>query len=114
MGMEAVPEIEYKNNSLRFEYTLHAFDREKSVMYRYRLSPNGSWSEPSASESKEFSNLREGSYTFELESIDSAGSVSQTSFSFVILPPWYRSMWAYFVYFMFLLISGVLKQNWRG
>ncbi len=116
MGMETVPEIEYKNNSLRFEYTLHAFDREKSVMYRYRLSPNGSWSEPSASESKEFSNLREGSYTFELESIDSAGSVSQTSFSFVILPPWYRSMWAYFVYFMFLLVIAYFVyrlDEWR-
>lgn len=107
-----VPEIDFKNNSLRFEYTIHSFDQEKLVRYRYKLSPDGAWSDPSSTESKEFSDLHEGSYTFWVEAIGNDGLVSTTSFSFVILPPWYRSMWAYLVYFLLLVVFLYLVYLW--
>ena len=111
-GNSIAPEIAFSQNSLRFEYTLHAFDQEKVVRYRFRLSPGTEWSEYTTSEIKEYSGLMEGSYTFMVEALGNDGKLSTASFSFVILPPWYRSIWAYFVYFLFLIVVVYMLYQW--
>ena len=111
-GNSYVPEIPYSQNSLRFEYTMHAFDLEKVVRYRFMLSPATEWSEYTTSEVKEYSGLKEGSYTFRVEALMNDGKVSSATFSFVILPPWYRSMWAYFVYFLLLMAFLYFLYQW--
>lgn len=112
-GNSYVPEIPYSQNSLRFEYTMHAFDLEKVVRYRFMLSPATEWSEYTTSEVKEYSGLKvRGSYTFRVEALMNDGKVSSATFSFVILPPWYRSMWAYFVYFLLLMAFLYFLYQW--
>ncbi len=57
------------------------------------------WGPPADETSFEYSNLREGDYTFAARAINPSGLVSEpVAISFTILPPWYRSVWAYTAY----------------
>ena len=99
----AIPEIAYKQHALRLEYAVRTFDSNSPVKYRVRLLPDTQWSEFSTATIKEYNNLREGDYTFEIEALFVNDTISNTYFSFVIRPPWYRSIYAWIVYLAFFL-----------
>ena len=72
------------------------------TLFQTRLGrdENDDWSAPSERSSFEFSNLSEGVYTFAARAVNPAGQVSEVArYTFRILPPWYRSPWAYGGYF---------------
>jgi signal transduction histidine kinase len=68
-----------------------------TLLFETRLGgEDAPWSPPSARDSYEFSNLREGDYTFAVRSVNPAGMTSPVAeYRFRILPPWYRTNWAY-------------------
>ena len=90
------PVLTYTANSVRFDYEA-GIVCTNNVLYRYRLS-GSPWSEPSLLNAKEFSGLKEGDYKFEVEAITGDNTTESDSISFTILPPWYRSTWAYLFY----------------
>ncbi len=98
-GWNSVPKISYGHNSLRFEYAMRSFGKSTPVEYRYRLLPDDLWSEPTEATVKEYSNLREGDYTFEVEAIMPNGYTTLQWYDFTISPPWYRSIYAWIIYF---------------
>lgn len=100
--------IAYCYNSIRIEYGCNNYNLTQAISYSYRLKGyNNQWSEYTTATSKEYTNLPEGTYTFELKlSPDSGNKAIQTSFTFTILPPWYRSWWAYTSYII-LIILGI-------
>ena len=52
-------------------------------------------------------------YVFEIKVRDNLGEESQVdSFSFNVLPPWYRSTWAYVLYFAIFIIIILLIYNY--
>lgn len=105
------PEISYKNNALRIAYDIRSFGQDKPVKFRYRLTPDPLWSAYTSSTVKEYNHLREGNYTFEVEAFHTNGNVATTKFSFTILPPWYRSIYAWVVYcLLFLLLVWLLYR----
>lgn len=103
IGLVHTPKISYKCNSLRFEYAIRSFGQSTTVEYRYRLLPDDLWSEPTTATVKEYSNLREGDYTFEVEVLLPDGPSDIERYDFTILPPWYRSIYAWIVYFCMIL-----------
>ena len=98
------PEIEFKNNAIRIAYDVRSFGQDKPVKFRYRLSPDPLWSAFTSSTLKEYNNLEEGDYTFELEASHANGESEATKFSFTILPPWYRSIYAWVIYCLLFLL----------
>jgi len=103
LNRKVYPSIDYENNALRIEYDIRSFGQNSTVEFRYKLSPSQEWSEYTSSTVKEYSNLREGDYHFIVEAKHENGEVSSTEFSFTILPPWYRTTYAYIIY-VFLAI----------
>lgn len=96
---EEPSELTYANNDLRFTYALPVFDR--SVHYRSRLvGYSDDWSGWSETGDREFTNLPEGNYRFEVEANWFEG---RAAVNFSVLPPWYRSTLAYGLYVMALL-----------
>jgi DNA-binding CsgD family transcriptional regulator len=93
------PEVPYAQNTLRFEYGITSFTHGEDVSYQYRLD-NGDWSEPTKSMLKEYSNLAEGSHTFQVKAVFADAMSATDSFTFHILPPWYRTNIAYFFYLL--------------
>jgi serine phosphatase RsbU (regulator of sigma subunit) len=65
---------------------------------------NPKWSQWSDENYQEFTNLREGNYTFIVKARNAYGTESrQTRYSFKILPPWYRSLASYAAYSLIAL-----------
>ncbi|MDR0895855.1 MAG: transcriptional regulator [Prevotellaceae bacterium] len=105
------PRIAYQRNSVRMEFGIFAFSDDEEVTYRYRLN-HDEWSAPGTSTVKEYSNLREGQYLFEVQALFGDGSVSTDLFEFRILPPWYRSVYAYMAYVLLMLLFGWCIYKW--
>ena len=101
--------IAYKHNSLRIEYSANNFDKSQTVLYSYRMlgMPDEEWSDYSRQHVKEYTNLREGKYTFQVRIVtESDDKPIIASLSLRVLPPWYRSWWAYVIYA--LLLAGII------
>jgi len=99
----------HKQNSLRFEYIAPEYRNESLVEYSYMLENfDENWSEFSKSNIKEYTQLPKGHYTFKVKAKDILESKQAIcSYSFEILPAWYESHVAIFIY-MILLISAIL------
>jgi signal transduction histidine kinase/ligand-binding sensor domain-containing protein len=107
-------ELPFSANSLSFEFTAIDPFFSKSTLYQYYLDGfDKAWSPLSKNNTANFGNLMEGSYTFQLKALNPYGIWSEMSYSFRVLPPWYRTWWAYLMYaFLFFgAITGFIR--WR-
>jgi signal transduction histidine kinase/CheY-like chemotaxis protein/HPt (histidine-containing phosphotransfer) domain-containing protein len=93
------------------------YARGKDWLFQSRLGTGGGeWSAPSSRRAFEFTNLSEGNFRFEIRAVNSAGLTSEPAiFSFSILPPWYRSGWAYAGYAasLALVVFGFIRIRER-
>lgn len=92
--------LPYKSNSVNFTFSATSFEGNGEVLHQYYLEKfEKTWSEWTPQTQKEYTNLREGKYTFHVHSRNVFGEVSkEMTFTFHILPPWYRTAWAYLIY----------------
>lgn len=102
------PEITYRNNSLHFESASNVFGQEENTEYSYWLEGfDKDWSAWIKKTEKDYTNLPEGNYTFKVKCRSAVGNESAAAtWSFRVLPPWYRTWWAYTIFA--LLFFGVL------
>ncbi|MDB5193579.1 MAG: hypothetical protein JWQ96_3142, partial [Segetibacter sp.] len=102
-----VPELGYKWNSLHFEFSALLYGQQANVEYNYNLEGFDNWSGWTKKTEKDYTNLLPGTYTFMVKARNNLGSESQAAkFTFTILPPWYRSSFAYFLYT--LVVAAVM------
>jgi signal transduction histidine kinase len=102
----AIPTLSFELQNLSFNYSSSDFVNYDAVVFRHRIESDGvgGWSD--WTEESEFmtTNLREGHYTVAIQAKDAIGRLSaEARYSFVILPPWYRTYWAYLAY----LVLGI-------
>lgn len=101
--------LPYRDNSLLFEFACPQFSRENAVMYSWWLENYDSgWSAWSGTSSKEYTGLPYGNYTFHVKakSRDSLSpDMTECSFRFTIMPPWYLSKAAIAAYALLLALS---------
>lgn len=102
LSRKETPSLSFLQNTIRFEYGVPSFIYSEDVSYQYRLN-KGEWSDYTKLLTKEYSNLSEGNYTFEVKALFPDGIFATDSFSFLILAPWYRSTAAYVFYLALLL-----------
>ena len=99
----------YKDNSIIFNYSALYFSPEETNLYSYYLEgydPGYSgWSGWSKETKKEYTNLHEGNYSFKVKAKNVYEKESTIAiYSFTVLPPWYRTILAYIMYFIFLIL----------
>lgn len=102
--------LPYDFNALRISYSAVYFENPEKLSYQYALTDAGSknipWSGWTTNTQVDFSNLSEGSYVFHVRAKNIYEQQSEEcSYAFVILPPWYRSWWAYVIYFIALVTA---------
>lgn len=107
----------FSNLSLGFEFSSTSFIEEESTVYSYYMEgQDKSWSDWSNRTIKEY-NLKEGTYTFNVKAKNIYGNISEVAtVSIKILPPWYRSLWAYCSYiiiFMLLIYASIRLSIYR-
>lgn len=104
-------EIPYKNNSLVIRYSLINYSNQSNVQFRTKFDDEN-WSDYSQVDLKTYSDISIGSHTFQVSTQLDDGSMVENSFSFTILPPWYRTMGAYIVYCILLLFLLFCLWYW--
>jgi signal transduction histidine kinase/ligand-binding sensor domain-containing protein len=104
--------LNYLNNRIGFEFCGVETSQPEGVVYSYKLDGyDAQWSKPDKSNRANFGNLSEGRYTFILKAKNAFGNWCQPlSYHFTVLPPWYRSWWAYILYAM-LAMSLLITYN---
>lgn len=108
--------LDPSENAVRFEFAVASLADGSMNEYRYWLEGfDDDWSGWTTENRKDYTNLPPGPYTFHVNSRSSHGTEgAETSWSFVVLAPWYRTTLAYVCYVVgtILAIVGVIK--WRS
>ncbi len=101
-----IPVLSYKSNDLKFEFSATHFENVDDIEYQYILKGyDENWSEWTKKTLKEYTNLSEGDYEFLVKARDVFNIESKiSSYKFVINPPWYRSILAYVIYLLTIVI----------
>jgi signal transduction histidine kinase/ligand-binding sensor domain-containing protein/CheY-like chemotaxis protein/HPt (histidine-containing phosphotransfer) domain-containing protein len=98
----------YDQNDLTFHFTAIQFNRGSECRFVYKLSPNDKeWIQAGALRLIRYTNLGPGKYTFTVKAANADGVWNDkgTSFTFAILPPWWKTWWAYSLYLTLLIGS---------
>ena len=92
--------LKNSSNALILDFGSSACSED--IKYRYKLNQaQDDWSAWDTKSQKELNNLTPGKYTLELQAGDAFGNISPTlTFSFNIMPPWYKTKTALFLYFL--------------
>lgn len=101
-------ELNWKENSVEFQYLTTYYRNPQKLTYRYRMiGLDSSWSLNGRNNKVRFSSLSPGSYTFTVAASLDGVNWDETAnpFSFVILPPVWRRAW--FIGLSILVIGGV-------
>lgn len=114
-GRANPPAFDYAHHSVRLRYAAPSYTQPHTTEYRVRLvGLSDTWSNWTTSAQRDFTNLPPGAYTFEVQARTArSGPTSVTPYAFRILPPWYRTWWAYVLYVLggLGLLAGVVQ--WR-
>jgi len=106
--------VPYRNNSLRFHFHLLEYANLSKPGYSCQLD-NGDWVEQT-SNVKEFENIGIGKHSFRVKIDLSHEKIGQTpiisEINFIVLPPWYRTYWAYCFYALLFILFCIAVWYW--
>jgi len=110
-----IQDLKYNNNTIRFEYAAPFFEEEDKTQYQTWMEGfENSWSDLGNNYYKEYTNLPIGKYTFHVRAVNIYGKLSEeATYSFDILPPWYRTWWAYLLYVIVAAVVFYSLIRWR-
>ncbi len=108
-------EIDHTAEGLRFAVGAPSFNDPAATVFQYRLEgKDEEWTDWTSSTVRYVSDLSQGEYTLSVRARNAQGIVSEASaFSFVMLPPWYRTWWAYMLYLGGFGLVGLIIWNYR-
>ncbi len=100
------PTFAYDQNSFAIKYSVPQYTKEKIFYSSMLKGYDTNMSEWSMRNYREYSNIPTGNYTFVVQAKDENELGSKPlEFHFVVLPPWYLSIWAKILYFF---LAGML------
>jgi ligand-binding sensor domain-containing protein/DNA-binding CsgD family transcriptional regulator len=109
-----VHELTSKQNSLHFEYSAPSFQKQSNIEYSYLLKDfDKGWSAWSKRTERDYTNLPDGNYTFQIKARSNLGDESVvTIYSFIVLPPWYKTIGAYAGYVLLFIAFNYFFYRW--
>jgi ligand-binding sensor domain-containing protein len=108
--------VPYDENALKFTFASNSYEDLNTNQYQYYLegfSDGNKWSSSTFVPFKEYTNLHEGNYRLHVRTINFRNKVSdEIVVAFTVLPPWYRSLLAYFAYgLIFIALNYVFYKR---
>ncbi len=110
---QAPIDIDWGTNSISLEFVSVNFRNPGETTYLYKLEGfHSDWVDAGNRRFAQFSNLPPKNYTFHVRAVNADGLTSaQVAYvSFKVLPPWWRTWWAYGFYLM-LLIAAIVAVD---
>lgn len=112
-----VPKLAYSNNSFHFEYASTLYGQQANVDFSYMLKGfDTDWDDWSKKTEKDYTNLPAGKYEFLVKCRNGEENESAiVGYSFIVLPPWYQSWWAWLLYAgIFVLLVYLAHRHQRN
>jgi len=111
----ATPSFANHDNGFHFEFSSPAYSLQSNIEYSYKLEGyDKSWSSWSTHTEKDYTNLPEGQYSFLVKAHDNLATESAPAvYSFVINPPFYKTVWAYMAYALIFLLILYGISRWQ-
>lgn len=108
-------ELSATKNSASFDYSAVEYSRRESVRFQTKLSGAGEeWSAPSNNSHLSLAGLQNGHYEFAVRIINDAGmNGPAASWSFTVLPPWYRTLPALASFALLVAAAAYGAFRWR-
>jgi hypothetical protein len=106
-----IPTIDYKNNNIQFVFSAVNYENPDKVEFTTLLEGHDkTWTKWERRYDREYTNLKEGSYTFMLKARNIYKNETEIlRYKFEIAPPWKRTKAAYFFYVLTsLFLLGVV------
>lgn len=101
-------QVSYLDNTFTLEFSLLDYVDPRNVIFEYRID-KGEWIQnPAGQNAIQLSHLQSGVYRLEVRALSSGSYTEVKRMTIRVMPPWYRSTWAYVVYFMALAGALVL------
>src|SRR5690606_23257665 len=110
-----IRDLPHRQNALKFEFSLPSYNDVSGNEYQNWLEgKDPGWSDWTRETSKNYTNLMEGTYRFHVRGLHVQGIIWPTS-SYVrnILPPLYRSMGAYGVYLLMIIVLAQVARRYQ-
>ncbi|HVU35124.1 MAG TPA: ATP-binding protein [Opitutaceae bacterium] len=106
--------IPYVENSLSFRFFAGSYASRRPPVYEYRINRGGGeWATLGTGSVLNFPELREGDYHVDVRLTDPHGPIGvPLSLNFTILPPWYRTWYAYLACGLALALAIVSLVRW--
>ncbi|SKB68073.1 helix-turn-helix and ligand-binding sensor domain-containing protein [Alkalitalea saponilacus] len=104
-----VPEWPYSKNSFEVTYSATTFENSNVRYSTYIEGIDSDWSAWTSQKQRQFTNIREGKYTFWVKAVNIHGVESDPiGFIFIVNPPWIRTTTAkvLYVFVVILLLLG--------
>lgn len=106
--------LPFGQNSIALDFAALEFSVPSKNRFRYYLEgAEAEWAHEGFEHSAQYLNLQPGRYTFKVMGSNSDGVWNPTPalLKIVVLPPWYRSVWAYLLYVALLagLVYGYIR-----
>ena len=94
--------LPYAENDVRFEFAAAAYAHPRHTEFQtWLVGQQDEWSPWGRETIADYTNLSEGTYTFRVRARDARGRLSEEGvFVLRVLPPWYRTAWAYAAYLL--------------
>ncbi len=111
----ATKALPYDLGGVRIAYGAPTLVRPEAVEYQYRLGGRrADWSNWTRAPEHAYQRLAPGDYTFAVRARTASGDTTRPArYAFTVLPPWYRTGWAYALYVLLALGLGAAAVQWR-
>ena len=118
VNLEESDEVDIKYNVTSFTIEFAALEYTNPLRNNYMYQMEGisnEWIEIGNRKFVPFSGLQPGEYTFKVKGSNNDGiwNEKEISINIVILPPWWRSIYAYFVYFVIVVLAIITYNKMR-
>lgn len=107
--------LPYRLNKLSFDFAAVEPAKPYLVNYQYKLvGYDNDWNPVTTKTTATFGNIHEGTYTFLLKALSPDGVWTEPlAYTFKVLPPVYRTWWAYAFYILSVTCLIYLLFRWR-
>ncbi len=117
-ALDSAPEtnmiiLRHNQNVLTIDYEAISYTRPEKNQYAYFLEGfEKTWNYVDSKTSATYTNLASGDYTFKLKASNNDNKWNEASviLKIQVMPPWWRTIWAYLLYIIFLglLVTSIM------
>ncbi|MBA4411576.1 MAG: two-component regulator propeller domain-containing protein [Bacteroidota bacterium] len=91
--------LSYGQNVFSFEFAIVDYaDPEQNRLIYYLENYDKTWQQSNVEGKAYYFNIPPGKYTFHIKGANSYGAWAEKSIDIIILPPWWKTWWAYCIY----------------